>query len=402
MKPAVVRKVLLTALLFLVIANFIKIKPQFDSDDQPFDARNVFIAGQIWLSGQNPYNDSIIKSQWAGYVKTHRLDSHKQPGFPDCGMIYPFVSVPMLLPYYLFPNWELVQRHFVHGFSVLLILVIAVFAGLSFKNYGVKWWHILLLMLAFKSGWVAILLGQPLLLSFAAIMVSWYAYSIGNERVSGLFLGLAMLKVTICLPFIIYFLAHKKWRLLVFSSILPLVSCLVFYAVSKQFYIVDMLSNMATQMQINYAGDVVNSVNTNLTELGILANFYGNVPYAIVSKINAVMLISGFGFLFITYLKKWCNAAQFLGLLVLWNFLFSYHLIYDVMLLVFLIPVVIDFNSTRSKIVMAALVSPLFLPLNGLFKSVNFVQFHLPLTLLALFLYLVYDCYRSYHTQPAV
>jgi hypothetical protein len=197
-------------------------------------------------------------------------------------------------------------------------------------------------------------------------------------------------------------LAHKKWRLLVFSSILPLVSSLVFYAVSKQFYIVDMLSNMATQMQINYAGDVVNSVNTNLTELGILANFYGNVPYAIVSKINAVMLISGFGFLFITYLKKWCNAAQFLGLLVLWNFLFSYHLIYDVMLLVFLIPVVIDFNSTRSKIVMAALVSPLFLPLNGLFKSVNFVQFHLPLTLLALFLYLVYDCYRSYHTQPAV
>ena len=143
MKPAVVRKVLLTALLFLAIANFIKIKPQFDSHDQPFDARNVFIAGRIWLSGQNPYNDSIIKSQWAGYVKTHRLDSHKQPGFPDCGMIYPFVSVPMLLPYYLFPNWELVQRHFVHGFSVLLILVIAVFAGLSFKNYGVKWWHIL-------------------------------------------------------------------------------------------------------------------------------------------------------------------------------------------------------------------------------------------------------------------
>lgn len=306
-------------------------------------------------------------------------------------MIYPFWSIPILVPYYLF-SWS-VAKQIIWILSWLFILIIAWFASKSFGIKALNFWLWLVILIAFKSSLVAVALGQPLLMSLAAIMASWYFYTKNKEALSGILLGIAMLKVTLCIPFVILFLANKKWKLIFFLSIFPIVAALSFYMVSGNLNIPEMFENMATQMQINYAGPTLTAINTNLTELGILFNYFNGTDYKFISMLNLFTLLFGIIILVGFYLKGFLKEYSFLGLLILWNFLFSYHLIYDCLLLVFLVPLVK--TNGHEKWIWLVLFAPLFLPINGIFKNTDWVQFHLPITLLALFLYLVYEMTKN-------
>lgn len=390
MKPILIRIGLIGILLCFIVQNIYKTKNFYNHPDYPYDARNVFIAGNLWLQGENPYNDSLLKTEWQNSAIQNNLNTTKPPGFKDCGMIYPFWAIPILVPYYLF-SWP-VAKQIIWILSWLFIFFIAWFATKSFNIKALNFWLWLLIILAFKSSLVAVALGQPLLMSMAAIMTSWYFYTKNKDTLSGLLLGIAMLKVTLCIPFVILFLANKKWKLLIFSSIFPILAAFSFYQVSGSLFIPEMLENMDTQMQINYAGAKLTAVNTNLTELGILLNYFGGIEYKFISVFNVIMLFLGIIILAGFYLKGFVKEYSFLALLILWNFLFSYHLIYDCLLLVFLVPLVK--TSGNFKWIWLVLLAPLFLPINGLFKNTDWIQFHLPVTILALFLYLVYDSYQ--------
>lgn len=390
MKPILIRIGLIGILLCFIVQNIYKTKNFYNHPDYPYDARNIFIAGNLWLQGENPYNDSLLKTEWQNSAIQNNLNTTKPPGFKDCGMIYPFWAIPILVPYYLF-SWP-VAKQIIWILSWLFIFFIAWFATKSFNIKALNFWLWLLIILAFKSSLVAVALGQPLLMSMAAIMTSWYFYTKNKDTLSGLLLGIAMLKVTLCIPFVILFLANKKWKLLIFSSIFPILAAFSFYQVSGSLFIPEMLENMDTQMQINYAGAKLTAVNTNLTELGILLNYFGGIEYKFISVFNVIMLFLGIIILAGFYLKGFVKEYSFLALLILWNFLFSYHLIYDCLLLVFLVPLVK--TSGNVKWIWLAVLAPLFLPINGLFKNTDWIQFHLPVTILALFLYLVYDSYQ--------
>ena len=395
MKPILIRRGLIGVLLCFVVLNIYKTKNLYSHPDYPYDARNVFIAGNLWLQGKNSYNDSLLKTKWHNIAAQNNLNTTKPPGFKDCGMIYPFWSIPILVPYYLF-SWP-VAKQIIWILSWLFILIIAWFAFKSFNIKALNFWFWLLIILAFKSSLVAVALGQPLLMSMAAIMASWYFYTENKEALSGLLLGIAMLKVTLCIPFVVLFLVNKKWKLLLFSSVFPIVAAFSFYQVSGNLYFPEMLKNMATQMQINYAGPTLTAVNTNLTELGILLNYFNGMDYKFISVFNGALLMLGIITLVGFYLKGFLKEYSFLALLILWNFLFSYHLVYDCLLLVFLVPLVK--TNGNMKWIWLVFLAPLFLPINGMFKNTDWIQFHLPVTILALFLYLVYECYRNYSNK---
>jgi len=395
MKPILIRSGLIGVLLCLVILNFYKTQKLYSHPDFPYDARNIHLSGKLWLQGKNPYNDSLLKAEWNSIAIKNQLETTKPPGFPDCGMIYPFFSIPILIPYYIL-DWS-ISRVVIQILSWLFIVTIAYFGHkvLSFGKLGFGLF--LLVLLAFKSSLVAVALGQPLLMSLAALITSWYFYLKEKDSLSGFLLGLALVKITLCLPFLILFLANKKWKLLFYSTIIPMLGVLSFYAMSGSLFIPEMLANMSHQMQINYAGNTLTAVNTNLTELGILFNYFLGVDLKFISLFNLSIMFLGFGMFVLLYLKKQILQYQFLALLISWNFMFSYHLIYDCILLIFLIPI-IDF-SVLKKWIWLLLLSPLFLPINGIFKNIDWIQFHLPITLLGLFLYLSYDCYHSYRKR---
>ncbi len=391
MKPTIIKSGLIGILILMACLNLYKSTPSYSHPDSPYDARNIFLAGKLWLKNQNPYNDSLLKAEWNKTTALYSIQSTKSPGFRDCGMIYPFWSIPLLYPYYA-ATWP-ISKLLIWILSALFLLCIAYFTHKSFANSGFSFGLILLIFLAFKSSLVAVALGQPLLMSMAAIMASWYFYTKNKDALSGLLLGIAAVKITLCVPFILLFILNKKWKLLVYSSLIPALGALLFVTLSGQFYFTEMAQNVAQQMQINYAGHTITAVNTNLTELGILLNYFARVPYSFLSLFNPIMLILGSLGLMWCYHKKGFNTHEFLALLILWHFLFSYHLLYDGILLIFLIPVFK--NRVTFSLAWIMFLSPLFLPLNGLFKSANWIHFHLPVTLLTLFLYLLYDCSRN-------
>ena len=223
-------------------------------------------------------------------------------------MIYPFWSIPILVPYYLF-SWS-VAKQIIWILSWLFILIIAWFASKSFGIKALNFWLWLVILIAFKSSLVAVALGQPLLMSLAAIMASWYFYTKNKEALSGILLGIAMLKVTLCIPFVILFLANKKWKLIFFLSIFPIVAALSFYMVSGNLNIPEMFENMATQMQINYAGPTLTAINTNLTELGILFNYFNGTDYKFISMLNLFTRLFGIIILVGFYLKGFLKSFK--------------------------------------------------------------------------------------------
>ncbi|MFM9943751.1 MAG: hypothetical protein ACKVQB_00820, partial [Bacteroidia bacterium] len=151
------------------------------------------------------------------------------------------------------------------------------------------------------------------------------------------------------------------------------------------------------KMELNYGGHAINAMNTNLSEIGILFNYFFNIGFKTISTTNIIVLALGFISLSGLYLKQFLNQYQFLILLIIWNFLFSYHQIYDCLLLIFLVPLVK--TNEKRKWIWFIFLSPLFLPINGIFKNIDWIQFHLPVTLLVLFLYLVYACYQGYKNK---
>lgn len=387
----------LTGLLsFIALFSCIKTVHRYTQPDSPYDARNVFLAGKLWQKKLNPYNDSLLKAEWKTIALQNKLNTSQTPGFPNCGMIYPNWSIPALIPYYFLP-WPL-SKIFIWVFSWLLIIGIAWFGFKSFSQSNISFALVFMPMVAFKSGPGAVALGQPVLLSLFAIMICWYFYQKKQDTVSGFWLGLACVKITVCIPFLIFFLANKNWKLLFMTLLIPLISLVSFYINSGQLYIPEMLANMSRQMHINYGGHVYNAVNTNLTELGILFNYFGNVGYEIISKFNLVLFAMCSIVVYTFYKKGMLEPYHFLGLLILINFLFSYHLIYDCLLLVFLIPIFSRLKQKWQKWLAGIILLPLILPINKLIKIPIF-QFHLPITLLVLLLYLVYDSYQIYRSR---
>ncbi len=397
MKHIPVKSILIGILSFLVCINLYKSISLYSHPDSPYDARNIFLAGKMWLKHQNPYNDSLLKLEWQQTASFYDIASTKAPGFKDCGMIYPFWSIPMLYPYFA-SIWP-ISKLLILFLSGIFLLTLAYFTYKSFAEVGLSFALCLLILLAFKSSLIAVALGQPLLMSMASIMVSWYFYQKNKDTLSGLFLGVAFVKITLCLPFVLLFMLSKKWKLLAYSALIPVMGALVFYSQAGHFYWAEMAQNINQQMQINYAGHTITAVNTNLTELGILLNYFGGVSYSFLSIFNPSMIIIGSLGLMWCYSKNYMNAAELLALLIVWHFLFSYHLIYDCILLIFLIPL---FKNRRMfNWVWMLLLCPLFLPINGIFKSIAWIHFHLPIALLSLFLNLVYVCYRN-HTIRAL
>ncbi|NUM32586.1 MAG: DUF2029 domain-containing protein [Bacteroidetes bacterium] len=389
-----IKPVIIFVAIVFAIFNIYKSLKNFSNPDFPYDARNIFLAGKIWLNGENPYNDNLLKIEWNKISKQQNLNTSRPPGFPDCGMIYPFWSIPQLFVYFMF-EWSK-EKIFIWILSFVLLGVILFFSSLVFKDYGLKWWQILLILLCFKSTITAVSLGQPMLLSIAALMAMWYFYQQDRNVLSGVLLSVAYSKISLCLPFVVFFLINKKWKLLFVSAIFPLLCAFVFYRVSGNLYIHEMLTNINKQMNLNYAGHSITAVNTNLSEVGIIFNYFLLTSYEVIEKINIAALFLIFLVLSVLYKKAFFNQYQFVSLLILCSFMFSYHLIYDCLIFLFILPFFKKIN------IAFAVALPLFLPINGVFKNVYWLHFHLPVLIAVLFFYIFIKSIKNTNLQNAI
>lgn len=334
---------------------------KFDrSTEDPIDIRQLYIAGQLYHDGMNPYNDSLLKQRWQENMVKQELTFNRYPGGPENYMLYPphtasWFSAIEGLPWLRLGNWV----------WIFAILCVTTVSALLFFNYPREHkYRLLLILFGFKGTAIAILLGQPVL---AALVFIAFAYLLENKRplLSGLLYAFAALKPSIALPFFLHLVAEKKWKNLIAFIITGLflqIPVLLHFKEDTPKIYLSWLGNMHIQTLIPYSTDhqfLAGNLTSPFITLFQLTGFDFSpaLPYLLLGS-----------FLITLYLRlsERISENYALMILLLSSFMFSYHLFYDLILLSFFIP---EFAKWRlwGKLILFSL----FLPLNYLFGFLN-------------------------------
>ena len=225
--------------------------------DRPMDFRTCYMGQAVLRQGQNPYQDGVLKAGWQRIVAQEQLTSRTQPGLPNLPFMYPPWAAALFglsvgqLPYrWAWPLW--------YALAVAGLLAAARLWSLALRRKNdftaVPWWQLLIAALALKGTVPALLTGQPtflaLTLGVGALVVGRVMGPLvidsptnvaGHESIiqprtwgrpvlAGVLLGLAAFKVTLILPFALWFLYRQQWlTLAVATAVVVLLSVLALH-----------------------------------------------------------------------------------------------------------------------------------------------------------------------------
>jgi hypothetical protein len=100
----------------------------------------------------------------------------------------------------------------------LIILFLAVIFLIQKFNYKEFWIPlILILFLSYQPLYANFLFGQAYILVFCLLIVAWYAYVSGNEKLLGIAVGLIFILKSTSFIFWLFLLAQRRWRSLVWG-----------------------------------------------------------------------------------------------------------------------------------------------------------------------------------------
>ena len=394
---------LVLALALIAAANLTKVSAVHFGPDRPVDFRPGYVGQWALRHGLDPYQDRSIRSSWQRIVTSEGLESRSTPGLPDQAFIYPPWAAAWMglllgaLPYGVaYPLW--------YGVVVLALLAACYGTRRALARLGsppITTADLLLTALALKGTVVALINGQNTFLALALATGAWWAATAGRRTTAGLLLGLAAFKITVALPFIGLFLLEKRWRSLGVAAVVGAALLAVFWSWAAQ-----PLAYLASYRQLlDYVqSDVVRPTQPGYPlgrgmilqfELRNLLEFLRVGSHRWAG--TAGVVLSG-----LVLVKLWLlrrarqpfDANYALLLLHLLGLLFTYHVVYDALLLLPLLAYGRAF-PTRVQAGLLALAAPFFLPINGLLDrlgqpaALHAMYFTLPLATLGLLLYLL-------------
>ncbi|HCS21655.1 MAG TPA: hypothetical protein DIW47_14040 [Bacteroidetes bacterium] len=344
--------------------------------NEPLDLRQLYAGAQVLDSGANPYNDSLLKEHWKHHFSEKELKGSPLPGGPENYLVYP---PPVLVSFIPLSHWAWYDaRALFWTLCAAAVVLIGLFASGSFHLN--KLLPGLLILLAFKGTYTALILGQPLLFSLLFILIHFYAESKNRPALSGLFLALAFLKPSLALPIVFFLIAERKYKSLLYSLGFSSLALILLLLSSGPTSFGDQFSgwfhNMNAQLAVAYSPEH-DFLRHNLTSLS--SWIYSLSGYDFSPADTFLVLFTSLITVYLR-LKKRIQALTSLVLLITLSFLFSYHLYYDLLLFICLLYYV-DLSRLPAKFLLPFLV--FYLPLGYLLPSFNF---HPPLLLVLLFL----------------
>ena len=357
-----------------------------DLNDMPIDARNLYLLVHTASKHDNFYIDKNVKRTWNEIASQEDFETTNQPGLPYSSMLYPPQALTEFY-FYKYISWKNYRWiNYVYNFLLLLIIAFLVHQ-LSSKN--LKALTILLPLLAFKGTWQAYFVGQPMFLCLAFILMAYYLWREKKHSwLAGIMLGLAAFKFTLVIPFGFFFLYKKDWKLVLASIITVL---LLLAPVLFQYDLVELLTTYsanAKEQILQIYTDGGNNLLFQTTELASLLFSGGIISANAVSIFNGLLMILGIAFLLFN--PKKYNDESILLLLILWSFLFMYHLSYDgLVILAFL--VILKFDKYVDLLKYLPFIIVFFLPINGIMSRLNLswelFYLHMPIAIFALLVY---------------
>ena len=394
---------LVLALALVAAANLTKLGATRFGPDRPIDFRPGYVGQWVLRHGLDPYQDGNIRTGWQRIVAHEGLATDSTPGLPNQAFIYPPWAAAWMalllgpLPYGVaWPLW--------YGLVLLALLAACYGTRRALAQLGapaLTTADILLVALALKGTMVALLNGQNTFLALALATGAWWATGAGRPWVAGLLLGVAAFKITVALPFIGLFLLEKRWRSLGVAAAVGGALLALFWHWAAQ-----PLAYLASYRQlIDYVQyDVVRPDQPGYPlgramilqfELRNLLEFLHQGGYRWAEWAAGLLGGAVLGRLAGLHRRgRPFDALYALLLLQLLGLLFTYHVVYDALLLLPLLAYGRAFPG-RTQVGLLALAAPFFLPVNGLLDrlgqpaALHLLYFTLPLAALGLLLYLL-------------
>jgi hypothetical protein len=377
------RNCLIGCLLACTVINFL---PLF-KHTHPLDLITLYTAGSMVRGRENPYDDAALKAAWRTIATNQSVWQHEkecEPGIhtallytPNTLLAYSFLSV---IPWRFMsvPN-RLAQ------IALLALMLIILWRMQSGKTrYGLM--LLALALTGFKGlAWFMSGLNPTVFAIFFLILFYW-AYKKNRHVLAGLFLGAATLKITLVIPFFLFVLLRRKWKIalcFMLAAIVPYVYLFITDAAYTSLLITSWLHGTQEWDRLLYAifpnggtwhGREVwewNRMLDCLTSLGPLLSFYckavtGAASYVLI---KSVVLLCGALLFAITVLidrKKKIADELLLAMLLCIELLVNYHLYYDVCVLILLLLMGRKSIPKGLYIPLIVAASFFYLPYNGL------------------------------------
>ncbi|TNE81308.1 MAG: DUF2029 domain-containing protein [Bacteroidetes bacterium] len=320
-------------LLFFCLAfiglNLIRLKDISRESESPLDQRQPFFAGKLYSQEKNPYNDELLKQAWHEESQAGEWVYSKQPGGPENYMLYPpFVaSLYSLFSDYSWFQWG--NLWYTLEFVLLFGFILLAFFHFERKHF----WAFLAFLLAYKALFPALMLGQPLWISLLAGMGFLY-FRKSNSLLAAIFLTITAFKPSIALPLFAFTMVYDFRQLLYAVGLVLLLQIPFFLHFGKDSFLIiqDWLHNMEFQQAIVFS-DAHDFLVSNLVDISPVLGKLG-----IGLWLEKLLLLGSVGLILLGAFKKWYSEEQSLALLLLASLSFSYHLYYDVFILLLSIP----------------------------------------------------------------
>ena len=420
----------------VALANLFRVFEKPLDANQAVDFRNVYVGQLLLVEGKNPYDDKVLKDRWYQLTQEEGIESVSEPGFPHNPLVYPPWALALFSPFSLcsysvaYVIWYILIPVFLFVFLIGVGVTCCIdevtpqppsrgakdcFSAPLEGGWGVKkllppgrqfyslFLDLNLLALAFKGTVHAFIVCQPTFLCFAAIGGFLWAFSQKKEALAGVCLAIAAFKVSLVIPFVLWVVFQKEWKVLFWSSAVGAGLWLLGIFLSNDVMILHKvwLENMSRlsdlvfdQTQERYP---IYFTMTQITELGTLMEYFRQGASAWRGWVYLVIWIVLILWLWFRFSKKKLDELSLLVILCLVLFLTTYHQFYDLLILLLIYP--LGLMKTRvTQIGLFLICLPLFLPVNGFLNRMELPQslwifyFTTPLVVLILSVFLAQRC----------
>lgn len=334
----------------------------------PIDLRGLYLGAELWYEQAEVYNDTVGSALWQEHKEKEDFES--RTNFGD--------------------QWVSIMVYPPHAFVISKVLT-----HFSWKTARIIWWSICIsllllsafllyelsknvlsiyLILAFKGTAFALILGQPLILVFCCILLSIHLQK-RHPLIAGFFLGVAMIKFNLVIPFALWFLLGKKFNLLISAACTT--GLLLLIAIWGQVELLEAYTQkLSAYYEMIYQRHPDNIYTYSDSELSMLLSHFIEAPIGVWKKFNLIGQLIGYSLIgYLAYSKKWKSSYSLLAFLLV-SFLFTYHLTYDALL--FLIPLMLIPNH-KHRWYGILLFMCFALPWNAVFDSSELIKYNYPM-----------------------
>jgi hypothetical protein len=358
---------------------------------RPIDFRPLYLGQYVLLRGGNPYDLEEHVEAW----KEISAQEGYRPAGKTLALVYPPWALTMFL---VFAPLSFSAAYIVWYLSLPLLTLALIYCCLRYFSTHWSWvayWEAVLLVFAFKGTIQSMTVAQPLFLCLGFGFASLMYYKKRKEIVSGVLLGLAAFKITLALPFAVYFFLKGRTKVILTAMVTGL--CLYSVSASIAGTYLGLVTSWIRHLTVHFPYAYNQSRPSYPTTYGMVTKTeVGVLMEYLIHGINeslSLIYLGLLGLLMVWWLiyfrpKRPTNLLLFLSLALL-GLLTTHHFYYDCLILIPLYVLATKVTSADRRLLFL-LTGAFWIPVNGILNRIppppplDVLYFTTPLTLVAL------------------